>query len=53
MKLIGGANIMRLTRAQRLKWWGHLHRMEGGVQNGMEDFLMESNRREIKRTPNE
>jgi len=27
-KLIGGANIMGFTRAQRLKWWGHLHWMD-------------------------
>jgi hypothetical protein len=27
-KLIGGANVVRFIEAQRLKWWGHLHRME-------------------------
>jgi hypothetical protein len=28
-KLIEGANIMRCLAAQRLKWWGDLHRLEG------------------------
>jgi hypothetical protein len=28
-QLIGGANIVRFTKARRLKWWGHLRRMEG------------------------
>jgi hypothetical protein len=28
-KLIGGAAIVRFTNARRLKWWGHLLRMEG------------------------
>jgi len=27
-KSIGGANIMGYTRAQRLKWWDHLHWMD-------------------------
>jgi hypothetical protein len=27
-KLIAGANIVRFTKVRRLKWWGHLHRME-------------------------
>jgi hypothetical protein len=27
-KLIGGANMVRSVKAERFKWWGHVHRME-------------------------
>ena len=27
-KLMRGENIVTYTRAQRIKWWGHLKRME-------------------------
>jgi hypothetical protein len=33
-KLIGGANILMFIKAQRLKWWGHMHRMEEYIMFG-------------------
>jgi hypothetical protein len=49
--LTGGANIVRFTRAQRLKWRGQLHTME---EYRMEWRIFEwSPIAEIKRTPKE
>ena len=37
------------TRAQRIKWWGHLDRMEEKNKNSEQDYGMEFRRNEMQR----
>ena len=49
-KLIKGGNIVQIIQTQRIKWWGHLNRME---DIKLEDYWFETCRNKNQRTTKE
>jgi hypothetical protein len=43
-KLMRGEDIVKYIRAQKIKWWGRLKRVEKNHKNSEEDYGMESHR---------